>query len=170
MKAIQTITPGRLTDSNNINSTLITDLTQNVGDKIAVKITFTDSTQYLLVVDAQFFSYAGIVESRVQHYVRFSENELWNSLDVSLIDKTVFPSINSLVTSNRLVINTTTGVLYDTTDSGVDKTVFTNENGTLKSGFSYYYDYLRYSPLGKGIENALIADITKRLLPFQVQP
>lgn len=168
MKQIQSITPVRLLDYNNVDAGLISNLNTAQGDKIAVKVVHTDTTQLLIVVEGMFLYFNGNVETKLSFHQRLNDEDSWNSLDEKNIDKSIFPNIFSLLTNNRLVLDVANEILYDTTDVNVNKSIYSNEDGTLKQGFMYYYSALRHGALGNSIEQNLIGDITRRLTPYVV--
>jgi hypothetical protein len=105
---------------------------------------FEDDTQMLQVyLNMPYCDFNKEIKTFHKFFVRFSESDLWNSLDENLIDKTVYPNGNVMITSNHEFVN-----------------IGTESEPNLVSK----YDYFKYSALGRGIENELKRDGIQRLV------
>ena len=122
-------------------------------------------------------AFTGYLITHIAHYTRFSTYEKWNSLDLDLIDKTIFPNLNDLVIGQDLFIDSETGKFYyldnlfiycdDLTKEILDENGDSFEpkkySKKIKPNMLKYYDLMRYSALGLGMENACFDDMTNRL-------
>lgn len=180
MKKTISQTKGRFRDGNDINSEFITDLSTHEGDRIGYKLVFVDNTEYMIVFDSfPQTSFDGRIITHIKHYSRFSSTEKWNSVDDDNIDSVMFENKRSIVTDSKLYIDMNTGILHDINDEFIyeNDIEIKNENGDsyipprytkkIKTNIVLYYNVIRYSPLGLGMETAVFDDMEKRLLSLK---
>ena len=177
MKNIKTITKLRfLTD--NVNGEFITDLTAHEGDKIGVKLVFEDDTEYLIAYNSMVnTAFTGSMVTHISHFTRYASTELWNSVDIELIDKDIFPNLNSQVINQELYFDVQTGIFYKSNDpfcfeNDLTKELLNAEGESLdpkkyqqkrKANVVSYFTLVRFGVLGLGMENACFDDMTNRL-------
>lgn len=152
MATITKLIKGRLTDSQEVNSEIITDLSQKKGDRIVVKAIYSDGYQYLIVYNClplTAFEIKKEIVTSISHYEKFPregkniDDLKWNSVDVENIDKNIFPNRQNLITDNDTTVN-----------------IGTEEEPNIIGK----YDYFRYSALGRSMEKLCFDDIEDRLI------
>lgn len=173
MENIKQAIEGRLTDSKDVNSVIITDFTLKKGDRTVVKYILEDNTQYLLVFISLNISYNGSFQTVYEHYFRINEGDLWIPLvDAKNVDAEIFPTFDRSTTDDSDIISLTdpNAPIYHTDNTQDQAIIFDtilNEDGsiksrTLKTGFMPYYSSLRQGGLGTGIEQGWLSDMRKR--------
>lgn len=184
MPKIATRKFGRLTDLYDFFSPIIEDLTLQEGDRPAEEWELEDGSFYRVICMGINITFEGRTETTNAYFYKPSAGWNWQEADQYNVDKLIYPNGKHLRADNSLILYSSK--LYDILDEtspayedDLTKEILDTsdpENPVsfepkkyqkkLKSDARGYYTYLRYSALGRGMENSWFSDNANRLVDY----
>jgi hypothetical protein len=166
-KTIVTKEKVRLLNNRNVNGGFIktSDDVNKTGNVPAVHIVYSDGSEYLIIIPMIIIDFRGTtITTTLEHYELSKLTGKWNSLDVLLVDATVFPNVISMITNENSLLNINTNKTTDLFNPDVwnHTTVNNVTTSTLKPEYVYYYKEIRYSATGLAVENMPVNDVYNR--------